>query len=319
MLGNFACGRYRFVLEATTPLWLSAFAGATLRGGFGHVFKRTVCTWPPGDCSRCLLKTICAYPYVFETSPPPGSAKLRTVDQVPRPYVIEPPEGGRHRYQPGERLDFQLVLIGRGIDYLPYFLHTFRELGQAGLGSGMGQYRVVEVDAESRQGTRVIYRASSGVLEDGVARTTAADLAATPAAGTQLAVHFLTPTRIRNDGAFRGEVSFQDLVRALLRRLSSLCYFHCGCELDVDFRGLIDDAGRVRTVRSDLRWYDQDRLSGRQGQRIEMGGVLGRVLYEVGEAAAWGPFLPLLAAGEWVHVGKGSVMGLGKYRVEERS
>ena len=55
MLGSFATARYRFALEETTPLRLSAFAGATLRGGFGHVFQRTVCVWPPGDCTRCLL------------------------------------------------------------------------------------------------------------------------------------------------------------------------------------------------------------------------------------------------------------------------
>ncbi len=47
-----------------------------------------------------------------------------------------------------------------------------------------------------------------------------------------------------------------------------------------------------------------------------MSGVLGRVIFEAPEASAWEEYLPLLAAGEWVHVGKGTVMGLGKYRVE---
>ena len=106
------------------------------------------------------------------------------------------------------------------------------------------------------------------------------------------------------------------MARALLRRLSSLCYFHCGCELQLDFKGLIEQASTIRTVRSELRWHEQDRFSTRQRQRIEIGGVLGRVVFEAAEAEAWGPYLPLLAAGEWVHVGKGTVMGLGKYRVE---
>ena len=51
MLGAFRCARYGFVLGVHVS---GAFAGATLRGGFGHVFKRTVCLWPPGDCGRCL-------------------------------------------------------------------------------------------------------------------------------------------------------------------------------------------------------------------------------------------------------------------------
>src|SRR6516165_6430860 len=139
MLGNFACARYRFLLQAPSPLRLSAFAGATLRGGFGHVFKRTVCLWPPGDCGRCLLKNTCAYPYIFETAPPPGSAKLRGLEQIPRPFVIEPPDDGRTVYQPGERIEFRLVLVGRALEYLPYFVFTFRELGETGLGPGRGQ------------------------------------------------------------------------------------------------------------------------------------------------------------------------------------
>ena len=146
------------MLQAETSLRLNAFAGSTLRGGFGHLFKRTVCTWPPGDCQRCLLKNTCSYPYIFETGPPPGSEKLRAIDQIPRPYVIEPPEStpsphqgegrgegrmaGRNgasssiphpsslSYRPGEHFDFHLVLIGRAIDYLPYFLFTFIELGR---------------------------------------------------------------------------------------------------------------------------------------------------------------------------------------------
>jgi hypothetical protein len=123
MLGNFSCTRYRFVVRAQTALRLNAFAGSTLRGGFGHVFKRTVCIWPPGDCPRCLLRQTCSYPYVFETPPPPGSTKLRGLDQIPRPFVLEPPEGER-QYQPGEHFEFRLVLVGRSLDYLPYFVFT---------------------------------------------------------------------------------------------------------------------------------------------------------------------------------------------------
>ena len=105
------------------------------------------------------------------------------------------------------------------------------------------------------------------------------------------------------------------MVRALLRRLSSLCYFHCGCELKVDFKGLIEQASMIQTVRSELHWHEQERFSTRQRQRIEIGGVLGRVEFEAPEAATWAPYLPLLAAGEWVHVGKRNGDGAGEVRV----
>ena len=223
---------------------------------------------------------------------------------------------GRTCYQPGECLEFRLVLVGRAIDYLPYFVFTFGELGRAGLGPGRGRFTLAEVWSEGRTESHCIYTASEGVLRDGGERLTAADLASTQPSSRRLAVEFLTPTRIQSDGAIRGAVSFSDLVRALLRRLSSLCYFHCGCELQADFRGLIDRACRFRTVESGLRWQGQTRFSTRQEQRIEMGGVVGTVVYKAPDEAAWGPYLPLLRVGEWVHVGKGTVMGLGKYQVE---
>jgi hypothetical protein len=317
MLALFACARYRFVLTATTPLQLRAFAGTTLRGGFGYVFKRTVCIWPPGDCARCLLKHTCSYPYVFETAPPPGATKLRGLEQVPRPFVLEAPVGvGSHRYAPGERFDFRLVLIGRAIDYLPYFVFTFAELGRTGLGAGRGQFTVAEIHAEGRAGSRCVYTAAEGVLRDGGERLTGKDLAMEPPPVQRLGVRFQTPTRIQTAGAMRSAIRFEDLVRALLRRLSSLMYFHCGCELHVDFKALIERAGQVRTVESTLGWQEQSRFSTRQEQRIEMGGVVGRVVYEAADAAVWEVYLPLLGAGEWVHVGKGAVMGLGKYRLE---
>jgi hypothetical protein len=317
MLSGFACARLRFVLEAIEPVRLNAFAGSTLRGGFGHAFKRAVCIWPPGDCPRCLLKNTCSYPYIFETGPPPGAQKLRTLDQIPRPFVIEPPEGPQRVFDPGQRFHFHLVLVGRAIDYLPYFIFTFSQLGQTGVGPGRGRFELMEVYSEGKANER-IYAKADGVLHNNVERVTASwltDPESAYFANRRLVIDFQTPTRIQSEGRMQLELTFQDLVRGLLRRLSSLCYFHCGSELDVDFKGLIERAEVVRTVSSQLRWEEQERFSGRQHQRIEMGGAVGRIEFEAPTVDSWRDYAPLFAAGEWVHVGKGCVMGLGKYRI----
>lgn len=44
-----------------------------------------------------------------------------------------------------------------------------------------------------------------------------------------------------------------------------------------------------------------------------MGGFVGEIIFE-GEIE---PFMPLLKAGEILHVGKGTSFGLGKYRILE--
>jgi hypothetical protein len=88
--------------------------------------------------------------------------------------------------------------------------------------------------------------------------------------------------------------------------------FHCGAPLDVDFRGLIEQAGRVRLLEeltSETRWQ---RFSSRQRRRMEWDGILGTAAYE-GEIA---PFWPYLVFGQWTHVGKGATFGLGGYRLE---
>ncbi len=46
------------------------------------------------------------------------------------------------RELPGERLSFDLVLAGKIKDYLPYFIVTFKELSQAGLGRGRRELKV---------------------------------------------------------------------------------------------------------------------------------------------------------------------------------
>ena len=123
------------------------YAGSTLRGGFGHAFRKLVCTQGPIDCRDCTLKAVCPYPYIFETAPFEGAQQLRTYGDVPRPFVIDPLDT-RGEYRPGESFAFRLTLIGRAIDYLPYFILSFRELGEIGIGKGRGRFQLTQVNAD---------------------------------------------------------------------------------------------------------------------------------------------------------------------------
>lgn len=102
------------------------------------------------------------------------------------------------------------------------------------------------------------------------------------------------------------------LIRNLLRRLSLLYYFHCGGDpSEWDFKGIIERAKEVTVKNRNLRWYDWERYSGRQDTRMKMGGFVGEITFE-GNIE---PFMPLIKAGEVLHVGKGTGFGLGKYRI----
>jgi tetratricopeptide (TPR) repeat protein len=80
-----------------------------------------------------------------------------------------------------------------------------------------------------------------------------------------------------------------------------------------DNAGLRELARSTRVTRQELKWQDWTRYSNRQQRKIPMGGVVGSYTLET---AGLEPLWPLLWAGQWAHVGKGAVMGLGRYTVE---
>src|SRR5215472_15020947 len=105
-----------------------------LQGGFGHAFRRLCCVPQCRDTKNCPLANSCPYKAVFEPSPPPGAERLSKNQDIPRPFVFRAPETHQTRFEKDERFEFGLVLIGRALDFLPYFVLSFRELAREGLG-----------------------------------------------------------------------------------------------------------------------------------------------------------------------------------------
>jgi hypothetical protein len=239
---------------------------------------------------------------------------MRKYPAAPHPFVFLPPLEEKTLYHPGDTFTFNLTLIGKGSDFLPYFIYAFERLGERrGLGKGRGRFAVDSVTWASPDGDEcVIYDGSSRTLRNTFRFLTVQDLPLCTSHLPLCTLHFVTPTRLRYAEALTNTVDFHVLIRALLRRVSNLAYFHCGTELDLDFRGLIAAAEQVETVSSELRWYDWERYSARQDTRMKLGGVVGEVTYQ----GNFQPFLPLLRLGEIVHVGKGTSFGLGKFGME---
>jgi len=337
--------QFLFRLTAKEPTILPAYKGATLRGGFGYAFRRVVCAIKDKECADCLLKEKCIYSYVFETTPPSDTKIMRKYKSAPHPFIIEPPADKRRGYKSGDEINFGLTLIGRAIDYLPYFIYTFDELGKIGIGKGKAKYTLRNVACEGK----TIYDSESKTLKPFIASSVLIpplargdeegsennpplanlQLSTPPLANQissptlekggkggffnkQLTLNFLTPTRILFDGHLTLDLEFHILIRNLLRRLSLLYYFHSnGDPSEWDFKGLIEQAKEIKVKSHNLKWYDWERYSGRQETRMKMGGFIGDITFE-GNIE---PFMPLIKAGEVLHVGKGTGFGLGKYKI----
>lgn len=125
---------------------------------------------------------------------------------------------------------------------------------------------------------------------------------------------FDAPLRLIRRGQLVTEPTLSDIVLGGLRRLRALLPGDAQADLSRLWNIVLWTADRVsarpwRGGRVDLvRW------SARQQAELELRGVAGAV--ELPEGA--GSLLPLLVALQWVHIGKGTVVGLGQFHVRLR-
>lgn len=311
-------GRFTIALAPEAPLPLPPYAGSMFRGAFGHALKRVVCATRTYECAPCPLRDRCVYPYVFETPPPPATRVMRKYTAAPHPFVLIPPAGGR-TLAPGEECAVGLTLFGRALTWLPHFIFTFERMGRIGFGARRVTAAVVRADGWLDGRPCRIYSAEDRTLAATEACTQTARLPGRPLVNAsddrtkeRIGVEFLTPVRLKYKERLATSLEFHLLVRALVRRIAHLSYFHCGGDPSgVAFREWIDLASSVRTVSSTLTWYDWTRYSQRQQDTMQLGGLVGRVVFE----GPVGPFLPWLRVGEMTHVGKTTSFGLGHYRL----
>jgi hypothetical protein len=131
---RFSLSCFRFVIKPADRLFLPVYKGAVLRGGLGWTLKNLVCVRKDRDCADCLISQRCSYFRIFETPVPVDAQMMRKYPFAPHPFVITPPLDTKREFDNSCELNFDLTLIGQAIDYLPYFVYVFDELGRRGLG-----------------------------------------------------------------------------------------------------------------------------------------------------------------------------------------
>ena len=319
---SLSIARFRFTIEPTEEIRLPEYKGSAFRGGFGHAFKRATCITRDRFCEPCILKSSCAYHRVFESKVPPDTAeRLHLGGDAPHPFVIEPPLTEQRYFQPGDRVSFSLVLFGSAVGQLPFFVYAFMILGESfGIGRGRGRFRLLGVEDENG---KQLY--DNGNLSGGCAVRTAGEImeSASPTDGsTELTLRFETPLRMKTaygrekKGLVTGmgdPASVRMLLKSLHHRAFVLnqLYGEGVKEEAYDGRMFSPVDGDLEVVRAETFWYDWERYSQRQQRRMRLGGVMG----EVTLGGKLERYRPLLRLGQYLHVGKGTGFGLGKYRI----
>lgn len=317
LIGDLSLARFEVEMEVLRDGILPSWLGSTLRGAFGQAFKQTVCMVQHRVCGRCLLQTRCPYMYVFETIKPQKAVWMRKYDRVPHPFILHVPLQTPRTHLLGERFRFQFTLFGAALEFLPYLILSWQEMGLRGLGRERLPLRLLAVRCVNLpQGfvKDIFYPGGSlqGEPETWDIRLHQLIESRPLVQESSLIINWLTPVRLSaSSGPVLQEIPFSLLISGLVRRLSLLAYFHAGIQAEIDFKTLTAGAAGIGIVHADLHWQNLLRYSNRQKRTMNFGGLIGTVAYE---STAQAYFL-LLQLGQWIHVGKNTSFGLGQFYV----
>lgn len=305
-------GLYQISATLLDDAYLPAYKGSTFRGAFGGCLKRAVCAVRRKECRDCLLSSRCVYARLFETKSWEEAASGRTA-APPHPYLIEPPASSKTGYRSGESFDFALMLFGEMNASLPYFIYAFELMGEQGIGKKTGEHRPrFRLDSVTCRDTGIYNANNNSLLPTPALETLSLAIPELTDRLHTVTIVFNTPLRLKSDNHLQASLPFSLLVRAMLRRVSTLFNAWGDGEPTLDYRGMVARAEQVQVIDGRLYWHDWERYSNRQEQAMSFGGMLGTVTYR-GPLAE---YLPLMQLCQRLHIGKQTTFGLGRFTLE---
>ena len=300
--------RSRFVLRSRSAGRLPPYLGSTLRGGLGAALVELVGDRSRTTQERSLLSSDC--PYLLLYGDPELDATRGSRDTT-RAFVLRPPtetEGDR-RFEPGDALEFELVLLGRAQLVLPWLIVAARRMGSSGLGRRPVRFDLDQVLAPATG--EMLWSAAHPGRTLLAPEETDRDLMAP--VGPEATVRFLTPVHLLSNGEFVPAPSANLIVRAILRRLHAVMRSHCDAEWDMPAGPIIDDAACLRLAPTEFQVRRVRRFSNRQRKAQWLEGVTGELRLASPVLPRFGP---LLRAAEVLNIGKHVAFGFGRISVD---
>ena len=289
---------YQFRVQMDSEFLLGRFASSLLRSVFGSTLKRLVCTGHDNPCPPQ-----CAYRILFEPVNQPGA---RFTDAAPPlifrfPLIEKVPQQGY--------LAFSMVLFGPALDYLPLITDVWRRAFEQGIGRSRTKGRLSSVAMQSFGGRwQPIYDSTAGLFLPHQPELALPD----DHAEESLILRLETPLRLMSAGKLlsRKTLTADALARALLRRIHQVnqSYLH---QPVPDWRKFQSWFASVK-LKAVLQPLALSRYSSRQQQTMRLNGYLGEIHLQgvPRELRRW------LVLGQYLHLGKNSVLGLGQYRLD---
>ena len=305
---------FNFTIEFIEYAKLPAYKGSMFRGAFGWAFRNAVCVTNEKSCDNCNLQQMCAYFLVFETEIPQNNLWfLKGVKKLSHPFVIHPPIEQLREYHKSDILNVGLTLFGNYISLLPHFVKTFKQMGESGIGVDRRKYKLIKVtNTIDSDHSNIIFDQSNTAIKEKYNIIPLGDNSKLENV-SEITLEFITPARFQKAGkvlTHQSSVTFDLIYNSLLRRYYTISRLFCNGSED-DYPDPLDTSN-IKVKSNNLHFHEWERYSARQNKKVELGGFIGSITLE-GDLTS---FIPLLKAGEKINIGKNTVFGLGKYKME---
>ena len=328
MLLNLSFAKFSIFFRVIKGFELPMFSGSAFRGIFGRALQLVSFGMSP-KCQSCFIGQDCQkknlLDYIFNPSTDHpllvNVDKHGRKDQLAKPYILDPPDTGL--YLPDSLIKMDFIMVGQPIQFFPFVACAFSMIHKFNYWSGNHSEQQGKVRLEN------IVDGLADNEEDKVVFDGRLDRIVGPAqiydfelvknhvemfydypSNIMLQIRFLSPFRYKHVNKLVVPLDFKIFMARILDRIEQLSIYS-PLSKPFDKNAILDAAAQVKTEKSSLHWYDWERYSSRQNSRMKFGGYLGDIVFS-GNLI---PFLPYIKIGEYLHVGKQTTFGLGKYRI----
>ena len=294
--------KYHFKFKVTKKITLPKYSGSILRGHFGNQLRKSVCVTKQENCKNCPLIKRCLYGKLFENI---------SNETLIHPYVIEPLNYNTITLENDKIFSFSTILMGEICNDLSLIIYIWETIFKIGFKhrDNIGTAQLLNVQLDSGE---IIY--DKLVDEPSIVEHNKF-IKIVKNSNLELKVNLITPLRLQSTNQYGKSIilneenfNIKDFIKAILRKVKIINDF-----LKIEFKiPELTELSDIIIKSSTLKFTSTRRFSRRQNVEMDFYGLLGEfILY--GNSLSL--LSELLLICEYIHIGKSTTFGFGKYQL----
>lgn len=270
---------------------------SAIRGILGHSLMDCNCIlYENRNCGQCMFSNTCIASILMNRKLSKNGQFLGNNGITP--FIIDC-ENKAIEFNEFDELEFFITIFEDSIVLTPYVIYA---LQFAGVTRGLegNTYNLVSVEGVNGEkifdGNR-LYKENIKILS--LEKYVSDRLSKVKNINS---MKLITPLRFKKNGKLSENINFEEIINLINRRMETLYKLSDKEYTAIPYKNKVIE-------RRNIKWKEQERYSNRQKQKMSLGGLIGEISID---------FVPeeykeLLIAGELIHIGKSTALGLGKY------